>query len=113
MFGEPLLCSGSRFFVRGAASSFGEPLLRSGSRFFVWGAASSFGEPRREPGAGTYVGHALEASGWEDIVGIVDGNRGVSVYTDNKFFRDLVWRLLEHYLGPGLGEEKKEGEVEG
>jgi transcriptional regulator of arginine metabolism len=66
-----------------------------------------------ERGAGMYFDEALEASGWEDIVGTLAGYSSVLIFTQNKFFRNLVWQLLEHYLGRGReAEEKREEEPE-
>ena len=60
------------------------------------------------PGAGLFVGDRLEASGWEDIVGTVVGYSSVHIFTQNKFFRDLVFLLLEHYLDPRRKDEEEE-----
>ena len=57
-------------------------------------------------GAGIFVGDRLEESGWEDIIGTVVGYSSVHVFTQNKFFRDLVFLLLERYLDPAREEEE-------
>src|SRR5262245_16541255 len=66
-----------------------------------------------ERGAGMYFGEALEASGWEDIVGTLAGYSSVLIFTQNKFFRDLIWQLLHHYLGPEGEGKKQEGPEQG
>jgi transcriptional regulator of arginine metabolism len=58
-----------------------------------------------QPGAGAFVGEALEACGWEYIVGTVAGYSSVLIFTGNKIFHDVTWDLLNHYLG-GEEEEK-------
>jgi hypothetical protein len=55
------------------------------------------------------VGDRLEASGWEDVVGTVIGYSSVHIFTQNKFFRDLVFMLLERYLDPAREEEPATG----
>jgi len=61
-----------------------------------------------QPGAGAFVGEALEASSWEDIIGTVAGYSSVLILTDHKFFQDLVWHRLKYFLGEGHGEEEQE-----
>lgn len=51
------------------------------------------------------VAQALEESGWEDIVGILEGNSGVLILTENFFFQRLVYSRLRHYLGAEEGYE--------
>jgi transcriptional regulator of arginine metabolism len=65
-----------------------------------------------QPGAGAFVGEALEACGWEDVVATVAGYSSVLILTTNKFFQDIVWQLLNHYLGSEGEEEKKKEEGE-
>lgn len=57
-------------------------------------------------GAGIFVGDRLEESGWEDVVGTVIGYSSVHIFTQNKFFRDLVFLLLERYLDPEREDEE-------
>jgi transcriptional regulator of arginine metabolism len=57
------------------------------------------------PGAGRVVAQAIEESRWEDIVGILEGNSGVLILTENFFFQRLVYSRLKHYLGAEEGYE--------
>jgi transcriptional regulator of arginine metabolism len=51
------------------------------------------------PGAGRVVAQAIAESEWEDIVGILEGDSGVLLLTENFFFQRLVYERLKHYLG--------------
>lgn len=57
------------------------------------------------PGAGRVVAQAITQSGWEDIVGILEGDSGVLILTENFFFQRLVYSRLRHYLGSEEGYE--------
>lgn len=57
------------------------------------------------PGAGRVVAQAIEESGWDDIVGILEGNSGVLILTENFFFQRLVYQRLKHYLSSEEGYE--------
>jgi transcriptional regulator of arginine metabolism len=51
------------------------------------------------PGAGRVVAQAINESGWEDIVGTVDGDSSVLILTENFIFQRLVYERLKHFLG--------------
>jgi len=57
------------------------------------------------PGAGRVVAQAIAESRWEDIVGIIEGDSGVLILTENFFFQRLVYSRLKHYLGAEEGYE--------
>ena len=59
-----------------------------------------------QPGAGALVCEAVEASGWEDVTGTVAGHSSVALYSENFFFRDVVWSHLKDQLGEE-GEEEE------
>lgn len=51
------------------------------------------------PGAGRVVAQAIEDSGWEEIVGTVNGDSSVLILTENFMFQRLVYERLKHFLG--------------
>lgn len=51
-----------------------------------------------EPGAGRLVSQAILDSGWEDIVGTVDGDSSVLILTENFVFQRLVYERLKYLL---------------
>jgi len=51
-----------------------------------------------EKGAGRIVAQAIEESGWEDVLGTVDGDSSVLILTANFFFQRLVYERLKYYL---------------
>lgn len=59
-------------------------------------------------GAGHLVAEVLEASEWEDIDGIVAGHSSVLLLTQHKFFQDLVFNRLKHYMDTEFGEGEYE-----
>lgn len=61
-----------------------------------------------QPGAGSFVADVLEASHWEDVVGTVVGYSSVLILTEHKFFQDIVWSQLKHYLGAESEEEEQD-----
>jgi transcriptional regulator of arginine metabolism len=63
-----------------------------------------------DPGAGRMVAQAITESAWEDIVGVIDGDRAVLILTENSFFQRLVFERLRYFLGDG--EENVAGEPE-
>lgn len=68
-----------------------------------------------EPGAGRIVAQALNDSGWEDVVGTLDGDSAVLVLTESFFFQRLVYERIKHYVrAEGRMEiiETKEPELE-
>jgi transcriptional regulator of arginine metabolism len=64
------------------------------------------------PGGGGFVGEAVEACGFEDVVGTIAGYSSVLVFTENKFFLDVVWDHLKDHLGEEREEEKKAAKTE-
>lgn len=50
------------------------------------------------PGAGRVVAQAITESDWEDIVGIIEGDSGVLLLTENFFFQRLLYERLKFYL---------------
>jgi transcriptional regulator of arginine metabolism len=64
------------------------------------------------PGGGALLGEAIEAAGLEDIVATIAGHSAVAVYTENKFFLDVVWGHLMGDLGGEREEEKKAAKTE-
>ena len=61
-----------------------------------------------QPGAGGFVAEAVEASQWEDVVATVAGYSSVLILTENKFFQDVVWHHLKHYLDMDSKAEEQE-----
>jgi transcriptional regulator of arginine metabolism len=60
------------------------------------------------PGAGTIVAEAIESSEWEDIEGTVAGYSSVLLLTLHKFFQDLVFHRLRHFMDTEYGEGEHE-----
>jgi transcriptional regulator of arginine metabolism len=61
-----------------------------------------------KPGAGGAVAEAIEADGWEDIIGTVAGYSSVLVLTEIGFFQGLVFERIKGYFDSELGEEEHE-----
>lgn len=57
------------------------------------------------PGAGRVVAQAIAESDWEDIVGIIEGDGGVLLLTENFFFQRLLYERIKHYLSSTEGYE--------
>jgi transcriptional regulator of arginine metabolism len=51
-----------------------------------------------DPGAGHVVAQAIDASGWDDVVGTVAGANSVLVLTDGAFDQKLLFARLRRYL---------------
>jgi len=51
-----------------------------------------------EPGAGNVVAQAIDAAGWDDVVGTVAGPNSVLVLTDGGFDQKLLFARLKRYL---------------
>jgi transcriptional regulator of arginine metabolism len=51
-----------------------------------------------EPAAGHVVAQAIDASGWDDVVGTVAGSNSVLVLTDGAFDQKLLFARLRRYL---------------
>jgi transcriptional regulator of arginine metabolism len=51
-----------------------------------------------EPAAGHVVAQAIDASGWDDVVGTVAGPNSVLVLTDGAFDQKLLFARLRRYL---------------
>lgn len=49
-------------------------------------------------GAGRVVAQGITESEWEDLVGIIEGDSGVLLLTENFFFQRLVYERLKHYI---------------
>jgi arginine repressor len=57
------------------------------------------------PGAGRAVTQSITESEWEEIVGIIEGDSGVLILTENFFFQRLLYERLKYFLGAaGAGE---------
>ena len=54
-----------------------------------------------QPRGGDLVAEAVEAAGLEDVVATNAGYSSVVVYTENKFFQEVVWG---HLMGDLSGE---------
>jgi len=52
-----------------------------------------------DQGAGRVVCQAIADSGWEDIVGVIDGDSTVLILTESFFFQRLVYERLKYFLG--------------
>ena len=52
-----------------------------------------------DPGAASVVAQAIDASGWEDIVGTLAGDDSVLILTDNIFFQKLLFDRIKYYAG--------------
>ena len=51
-----------------------------------------------DAGAAGVVAQAIDASGWEDIVGTLAGDDSVLILTENAFFQKLLYDRLKYYL---------------
>jgi len=51
-----------------------------------------------DKGAGRIVAQAIEESGWEDILGTIEGDSSVLILMANFFFQRLVYERLKYYL---------------
>ena len=60
------------------------------------------------PGTGRAVAQAITEAKWEDVVGIVDGDSGVLLLTENFFFQRLLYARLRHYLSTDETYELKD-----
>lgn len=56
-------------------------------------------------GAGRLVAQAIADSEWEDIVGIIEGDSGVLLLTENFFFQRLLFERIRHYMNTTEGYE--------
>jgi transcriptional regulator of arginine metabolism len=60
-----------------------------------------------QPGAGGFVAEVLEATQLEDVLATHAGYSSVLVFSENTFFRNVVWHHLNSYLSE-KSEEKKQ-----
>jgi transcriptional regulator of arginine metabolism len=51
-----------------------------------------------EAGAAAVVAQAIDAAGWEDIVGTLAGDNSVLILTENAFFQKLLFDRLKYYM---------------
>ncbi len=51
-----------------------------------------------EPGAADLVAQAIDAAGWEDVVGTLAGDSSVLILTENGFFQKLLFDRLKYYM---------------
>ena len=59
-------------------------------------------------GAGSAVAAAIDASGWEDLVGTVSGHSSVLLLTEHKFHQDLLIHRLNFFKEQyGIGADNE------